>query len=1244
MRDDNIEQTDESTDTGLPIEDDGELTMLADDQNEVVEAYRDGDRFVVAPASSGTGKTTLATRAATDGVYRDLATNGKPGGLLFTTFTKRAARQARERMIAELETYVAERRTAGTDQGDPLCENWNSVRTWLHETADVRTLDSVFIEWYEEIARMTDLPMDISVGDAGGHSELLDRAYQTLSSERTTDPHLDAALTVLERRYGTTQTQTGHVPWVPKVSQLHQKCREFGKPPGWGAQKLRENVQACFPVGHPENANDVADAVAALSNDSVAPEHISDEWVAYTQATYDATERLASSLATVLKAFAGAYDGAVRESGILTHHDVTYYVMAALDEELPGAETLGDAAGFVALLRERYDHVIIDEMQDTSYSQIRLLSWLFPKDMDDVEGLGIGDLKQSVYGWRSADPALFAEIIGVEEAPSGALLGVNDVLCHELTASYRSHPHIIGAVNGLFPAVFSDPNRGAEGRFPVPYQPLYDRRVPTDEDDPHIHVIELPSEPRRDIESAEAPSRVASRLRGAVDEGLLSIDRNQALVGDPDTTPDLQPMTDGDIALIFRAGTYMEAYAQTLSEYGFKTAVLSGDNLFETPEVRMLRGLLEAVADFAQPTSVRWLAESAFTTMDSATIDVLDGSGFDLDTALEAIEHDLAAATDPAVAEKLEAVRSQITALTALRDDLRVARHGPKEALLRRLVDSSALEPLLLGTAGGFGKNANVERFINIVTKWESDEPLSLQALLKRVGRMADDSGEEHASVDGPEVAVTADEYADDTVLILTAHKAKGLEFKTVVLPDLHRKIQGWNFNDQEFVTDRELGLAVRPWADGAARPSQAPSNNSFDNFWHTDSPDQWEDCGQTWLTAERDPSWGSNPGVRQHEHPLAGVIGDSVAEEWRVLYVAITRACDHLILPLHEPFTWAEPAHTWGATLWEALDLNTDGGPVQRAPGLDVDGNPVGIPVGYNTLPQGDPVDVPELGYANRRLAGTYRQRAGDGIETSSLPPAAPEAEARTAPEKVTPSDFYELLDDSEAILQSMSPEVSVLTGPAPVVPASYPGGLKAGTWGDVAHSAAELAIEATVDPAVLKAGCAEAREVAREAVEQELGDVYDDSILGEVTERIVDDILPALGATETYREAIGAAHHLPELPTAGTYKNATGRVWLEGEYDLLYEDDRWVLAEFKTGTPPTTSPWTAHEKFVDYCLQLALYRWLLEAERGVLEIDRFRLVYLWPEPIEFEIQLERGGIETALDEIVEGRPVGDD
>lgn len=108
----------------------------------------------------------------------------------------------------------------------------------------------------------------------------------------------------------------------------------------------------------------------------------------------------------------------------------------------------------------------------------------------------------------------------------------------------------------------------------------------------------------------------------------------------------------------------------------------------------------------------------------------------------------------------------------------------------------------------------------------------------------------------------------------------------------------------------------------------------------------------------------------------------------------------------------------------------------------------------------------------------------------------------------------------------------------------------------GDVAHTAAELATGTTLDTAVLEAGGVEARRIAHEAVETELGDGYDDTVLQEATERLLNDVLPALGATETYSEAIAAGQHFLELPTAGTYENDTGRLWVKGQYDLPYEE----------------------------------------------------------------------------------------
>lgn len=1244
---------DSETTPTLPIDEDSSLDRLADDQRTVWSAYRTNSAFVLSAASSGTGKTTLASRAVADGIYRDLATEGQPQGLLFSTFTKKAAQEDRERVIDELETYVREQREAGTAADDPLCEHFEEVRTWLHTEADIRTLDSIFVEWYEEIARVTDLPMDVTVGDGIAQAELLDRVAADLATARGADTDLNQALDVLERRFGTGDTRRGLPEWLPPLQQMHQKCREFCKPITWGTQTLRESVDACFPTGRPSDADDIVTAVAQLSDDDIEPDAISDAWVRYAQETYDATCELAESLAVGLQAYADAYELAVREQGVLSHHDVTYLVVAHLDAELPEVETNEDGA-FVEYLREKYDHVVIDEMQDTSYAQLRLLSLLFPAEMDGVEGLGIGDLKQSVYGWRSADPSLFAELVGADDPPNGDLLGVDSVESYPLEDSYRSHPHIIQFVNAMFEEVFADSTRGAAGRFGIPYERLFARRAATEADEPHIHVLDLPNVMKRaDITAAEA-EKLSDRLRGTVEQGTLHVDRNRSLSDDETTQADLQPMTDGDIALICRSKAHMDTYARELADQGFKVAVVSGANLFDTPEVKLLQGLLQAISDLSGPQSVRWLAESTFTTIDASATDRLAAHDYDIDAALEAVRADMLVATGADSVVDLEETARQLTAMAELREDVRISRHGRKADLLHRLVDSAALEPLLLGTRKGFVRNANVQRFIDVVGDWEDDEPLALETLIQRLDRMTSDPDDPGDTADGPSVAVTADEYADDTVLILTVHKAKGLEFETVVLPDLHRQLNALSPAEQTLLLDRDDGMAVRPWADRAERPEADVPGSSFENFWHTDSPAKppFEDRGHTWISRKRIEPGADDEGMLIHRHPLSGSVADSVAEEWRVLYVAITRACDHLVLPLRSPMYHLSPGgverpcDSWGASLWQALDLDSASCSHHEAPGLTGEGTAVTLPVSIDTLPQSERSATQEVSLTERHSEGRHHWASADGMATVDLPPAAPETEARTAPTKATPSSFYEWLEDPVSLFEAMDPTVTVRETPATVRETSVPSALGADVWGDIVHKVLELAVEAAVDPADLASPTPTARALAADAVVSKLPptNVTDDLRTQAAAERrILRDVLPVVAASETYRAAQAGDRRLPEGPTTGYLEGSdAGHLWIQGEYDLLYRAGEWVLADFKTGSPPSDPLWTDHERFVKYGLQLGLYRWLLEQEHDI-SIEQLRLVYLWPEPVTFEIDIDSSDIQTALTEIIDGLPVGE-
>jgi hypothetical protein len=333
---------------------------------------------------------------------------------------------------------------------------------------------------------------------------------------------------------------------------------------------------------------------------------------------------------------------------------------------------------------------------------------------------------------------------------------------------------------------------------------------------------------------------------------------------------------------------------------------------------------------------------------------------------------------------------------------------------------------------------------------------------------------------------------------------------------------------------------------------------------------------------------------------------------------------------------------------LCSALDLDLScaqhGG--HQAPALTGDGDAFTIPVSIDDLPSSEEPRSRSRPFAGLHRAGTHRKSSGSGIDVGDLPPAAPESDARTAPLKIRPSSFYTLIDDPTALFDSMDPSVDVLSSGTAFTDRSYPAGISADDWGEVVHKAAELGVIEEVGITALRDRSREAMSVASDAVDATLSTAHDEDSLrtrAAIERRLVDSVLPALAASESYAGALDGTHRNSEGPTAGTYTDGDATLWIEGEYDLLYDDGSWTLVDFKTGTPPSSPPWRSHQPFVEYCLQLALYRWMLKCERG-LDVERLRLVYVWPELKEFEIQFGSDAIEATLSQIVQGRPVTGD
>ena len=226
------------------------------------------------------------------------------------------------------------------------------------------------------------------------------------------------------------------------------------------------------------------------------------------------------------------YERAKQAAGQVDFADLLLIMASAIEE-------FGDVAEEV---RSRYRHFVVDEYQDVSPLQQRLLdAWLGARQDLCV----VGDPNQTIYSFAGATPD---HLLGfVRRFP--------DAVVVRLERDYRSTPQIVALANGLVAAGASP---GAAGRLQLIGQ-RPDGPVPT--------FAEFDDEP------AEAAS-VAAQCRALIDQGTSA----------------------AEIAVLFRINAQSEVYEQALAAVGVPYILRGGERFFDRPEIREARLLLRGAA------------------------------------------------------------------------------------------------------------------------------------------------------------------------------------------------------------------------------------------------------------------------------------------------------------------------------------------------------------------------------------------------------------------------------------------------------------------------------------------------------------------------------------------------------------------------------------------------------------------------------------------------------------------------
>jgi ATP-dependent exoDNAse (exonuclease V) beta subunit len=868
--------------------------------DEQARAVLDDGGDLLLSAAAGSGKTSVLVERF---VRHVLEEGVAPGRILAITFTEKAAGEMRARVRDRL-LELAERDAAT----DPVAARRAREAAREAESAWISTIHGFCARVLRGHAVHAGLDPGFSILDEPAARALRDGAWEEAFAawlDERGEPALDVAAgftadrlraAVVEahdalRSAGETAPRLPPVPPAPPPDPSALRAAaaaaesELASAEGKTVERARAALGRCADMlaagglpgpGALEKALFKPGGTRALKGDACTEYLRVREAFAAACARHRATAALAE-LDDLLRRYGEAYAARKRARSALDFDDL----------ELLARDLLRDSAPVRDAYAERFERVLVDELQDSNPRQIELF------DLLDAPRFLVGDELQAIYGFRHADVGVFRE--------RRALLAERDRAL-ALTVNFRSHPEILAAVNAAFGQRF--------GEGFAPLVPGVEGEV---RGEPRVELLLTGTQGWDGVELGALPR--AQRWRHA--EARLLAQRVRELVDAGEAAPE-------EIVVLVRAIGDLPVYERALEDAGLQTLASGGRGYWGRQVVRDLCAWLAALANPSDEQALYGVLASPLAGLSTDALALIAEAGTgrawrlieaafggpERPAAATAPDRPLAAAPDapapaapersldalaaapdapappapapPAPDRSLDALAAALPGRLAPADRERLAAFRdrfaheralvarlPLDALLRRAIEASDYDLHVLRLPGGARRLANVHKLLRLAAEHERVHGSDVRGLVDRASaELEADAREADAPVE------LGDARA---VRLMTIHAAKGLEFPVVCVADLGRRTS--TDAPALLVRDRAVGLRLSH-LDGSSEPALD-------------------------YTALRD---------RRRE--------EERREEDRILYVALTRAERRLILsggadldrwpadgPGAPPLAWLGPA-----------------------------------------------------------------------------------------------------------------------------------------------------------------------------------------------------------------------------------------------------------------------------------------------------------------------------------------------
>ena len=681
----------------------------------------------------------------------------------------------------------------------------------------------------------------------------------TQSQRQIITEKLQDALSRLNFALNIYQRQNPSGQWAEKCKHEYidpvQKCLDLFKADRWEFERPRVSKPTDV-----SNADFIAEIIRSAVDDVRDLKNLAILNPEYLGKFAGAVSQQTRVIVELVRQFGRFYSQAKKAINCLDFADLEHYALRLLEEKRCQEPFSLEPSQTALALREKYKYVFVDECQDINGVQQAILDMLSPPG----SVFAVGDPKQSIYQWRGARPEIFLNLLSkASTSPTAAEPGLRV----DLNINFRSVKPILDFVNKVFSRIMTasftniDYDEAAHLRpafedtdstMPGPACPELSRRAV------ELHVLDkAQTKDRQEDEQTETQASALFNDRQL--QAAMIAQRIKQMVGADTTTPALQipdkqtgghrPVDYRDIVILMRSLAGKGDFLEVLRLSSIPVSCEATAGYFEATEITDMLCLLKVLDNPRRDIELAAVLRSPFfrfTDTELAKIHLFGKKndykpGF-YDCAVGCCR----SKDDPDLADKLSKALAQL-------DEWRtIARRGRLAELIWHIYRQSGLLSFVSAMPDGPARRANLlklhDRAIQFENFASNTGVPSLTRFIQFIEKLLA-AGQDWSPAE-PESA------AGNAVRVLSVHKSKGLEFPVVFIADLDSAFSKKD-SRRDCLVDEQSTLGLRV--------IDADTNSRLDSLAYQV--------------------------IEQHARRKA------LAEEMRILYVAMTRAIDRLVL-----------------------------------------------------------------------------------------------------------------------------------------------------------------------------------------------------------------------------------------------------------------------------------------------------------------------------------------------------------